>query len=488
MAKVIVIHYGGVLVAGKYKTFIFYEGLISALRKNGNDVMEIITNDFLERPWNGSNKLKRRIKRSKLISDIICFKPDLIISFNNSSIEGLEKEVRCPIAVWDADHFYHFNDLDLLKANKERYVFFCSQSSDIEDCQKILNADPKQCFLLKPATSIKANSKHKKTNNIIFIGTPFGNASEKEKLRRYKNEYIGLVKKMIHKEENVESLICRYAKKIPEIDQTILDFGSVSNRNNTLAHVAPLGLRLHGGGGWLDIGLDFSLDIFDAYSPKQIYSVSQTQDAYNSSKIGLNINHAQAKSGYSWRVMDILASSAVLVSNYSQDLANDLGDLSKEIFYTTPQEAYVLCSKLLQDENLRKKIVARSNEIVNKFHTWEVRISEMENILKLGLVHNQTTNGEYILLDAKKYYTVFGKMMFYMRHKENVLVNSIFFLLPYGIVKIINNKAERRALMNMKNVKILFLNPSKNNLVARGARFILPYGFVWLIRVIKTLK
>lgn len=488
MAKVIIIHYGGVLVAGKYRPFIFYEGLVSALRKNGNDVMEIITNDFLERPWNGSNKLRRKIKRSKVIGDIVHFKPDVIISFNNSSIEGLEREVVCPIAVWDADHFYHFNDLDLLRANKERYLFFCSQSSDILDCQKILGADPGQCFLIKPATSIQAKPNHKKTNNIVFIGTPFGNAGEKEKLCRYKNEYIELVKKMIHKEDNAENLMRTYAKKIPEVDQTILDFGSVSNRNNTLAHVAPLGLSLYGGAGWLEIGLDFSLDIFNAYNPQQVYSVSQTQEVYNSSKIGLNINHTQAKSGYSWRVMDVLASSAVLVSNYSKDLAEDLGDLSKEIFYNTPQEAYIVCSRLLQDENLRKRIVSQSNEIVRKFHTWEVRITEIERVLKVGLVSSRPIEGEYILLDAKKYYTFFAKTMFYMRHREGILVNSIFFLLPYGMVKIINNQAERRFLMNMKNIRISFSNVSLYALMARGTRFILPYGVIWLIRMIKNFK
>ena len=131
MAQVIVIHYGGVKVNGKYETLVFYEGLISALRENGNNVMEIITNDFLNRAWNGSNELRPEIQSERLMGDILRFQPDLIISFNNSSIKGLEKSVDCPIAIWDADHFYHFNDLDELRANINRYIFFCSQKSDI---------------------------------------------------------------------------------------------------------------------------------------------------------------------------------------------------------------------------------------------------------------------------------------------------------------------------------------------------------------------
>lgn len=459
MANVIVIHYGGMLVKGKYQSLVFYEGLIGALRKNGNNVMEIITNDLLERPWNGSNRLRSIINRSKLIKEIVSFKPDLIISFNNSSIEGLENEVKCPIAVWDADHFYHFNDLDKLRANKGRYVFFCSQSSDIADCQKIIGADPDQCFLVKPATSIRSDVTHEKTNNVLFIGTPFFNNDEKGKFYGHKKAYVELVKEMMRGEESGESLMHKYRGRIPGVDQTILDFGSVPNRANTLAHVAPLGLSIHGGAGWLEIGLDFSLDIFSAYNPERIYSVAQTQEAYNKSKIGLNINHTQAKSGYSWRVMDILASSAVLVSNYSKDLADDLGEeLAREVFYSTPQEAYELCKKLLQDESLRMRIVQRSNEIVDKCHTWEVRVGEIENILKMKLVNKQVPEGKYILLDAKEYFLWFFEKLLNARNQEggNIFIRSygfltmlIRFIIPYGIVKfMLLSRKEKRFFLS----------------------------------------
>lgn len=499
MAKVIVIHYGGMLVNGKYKTFIFYEGLVEALRKNGNDVMEIITNDFLGRPWNGSNKLKPKINRSKLIKDIVGFDPDLIISFNNSSIEGLEKEVSCPIAVWDADHFYHFNDLDQLRANKERYLFFCSQSSDIADCQKIIGADLNQCFLVKPATSVRSDVTHKKTNNILFIGTPFFNNDEKGKFYEYKKAYIELVKKMIRGEESKESLLHSYRKRIPEVDQTILDFGSVPNRANTLAHVGPLGLRIHGGAGWLEIGLDFSLDIFSAYDPRLVYSVSQTEEAYNGSKIGLNINHTQAKSGYSWRVMDILASSAVLVSNYSKDLADDLGDLAGEIFYNTPQEAYELCKRLLQDEDLRMRIVRRSNEIVSRSHTWDIRVGEIEKILQIKLTNKQALGGKYILLDAKDYLSWFSEKIVNACNKEgnrtlakiyDFLVKFVYFILPYGIVKLmLLNNTEKRLLLSTKFFfRGFYKDDLEQNLIMRTIRFILPYGLVRAARMLKGTK
>jgi hypothetical protein len=517
MAQVIVIHYGGVKVNGKYETLVFYEGLISALRKNGNNVMEIITNDFLNRAWNGSNELRPEIQSERLMGDILRFQPDLIISFNNSSIKGLEKSVDCPIAIWDADHFYHFNDLDELRANINRYIFFCSQKSDIFDCQAILGASRDQCYLMKPATSVISDESVEKKHVISFVGTAFGNSEEKKKLQQHEESYVALAKEILSQEESVENLAQKYAH-IPEVEQTILDFGSVSARANTLAHVAPLGLNIHGGNGWLEVGLDSSLDIFCAYNPERVYSLKQTEDLYNASKIGLNINHAQAKSGYSWRVMDILASSAALVSNYSSDLEDELGkDLSKLIFYKTPMEAHEICSRLIRDENLRTEIVRRSNEIVRKYHTWEIRVSEMQDILGVNLVSIQRQQGEYILLDSRNYQSSYFEALSHLHSRGHILIRIVRFMLPYGVVKIMKQENVRsnvrrvkeylmesvcfvlpyglaKFVLNKANWNLLHRQildifctgiPKRELISIRLIRFLLPYGFVRIVRWMK---
>src|SRR6185369_4917280 len=137
--------------------------------------------------------------------------------------------------------FYHFNDLEKLKSNKDRFIYFCAQSGDVADCQRIIGASPDRCFRVKPATSVRSDLNQKKTNNIIFVGSPFGNYEEKEKLHRYKEKFVDLGKKLIKKEKNEEELTRAYGK-IHDVHETILDFGSVANRTNVLSHVAPLGL------------------------------------------------------------------------------------------------------------------------------------------------------------------------------------------------------------------------------------------------------
>jgi len=331
-------------------------------------------------------------------------------------------------------------------------------------------------------------------------------------LHKHKKEFVELGKKLIKKDGNVEDLVRQY-EEISDIQQTILDFGSAANRTSVLSHIASLGLNIHGGDGWLDIGLDSSLDIFNSYNPKQIYSVSQTQDAYNSSKIGININHSQAKTGFSWRVMDILASSSVLVSNYSPDLVEELGEeLSREVIYHSPREAYEICLKFLNDEDLREKIVRQSNEIVEKFHTWDIRIKEIEKILQLGLVGMDKKKGTYALLEAKKYTKIFSLRMSSMNTDSLTFRKILFFILPHGIVMnlhivkgllmevfcfifpygIVKNIRNGSVLSDGKMYESSKLNASNfndiENLIMRVIRFISPYGVVKIIRVIKKNK
>ena len=53
--------------------------------------------------------------KEHVLESIKNFDPDLVISFNNSSVEGIENAVNCPIAFWDADSFQFFNDKDKIK-------------------------------------------------------------------------------------------------------------------------------------------------------------------------------------------------------------------------------------------------------------------------------------------------------------------------------------------------------------------------------------
>jgi hypothetical protein len=121
MANVILTHFSGIFTRGEYKSSCYYDGIVRSLLEMGHDVLHILTSDFLVRSWNGSNTPYSRSVHELALNKIKAFKPDIIISFNNSSIAGIEDVVDCPIAVWDADSFQFFNDKETLIKKQDRW-------------------------------------------------------------------------------------------------------------------------------------------------------------------------------------------------------------------------------------------------------------------------------------------------------------------------------------------------------------------------------
>ena len=122
MAKILLSFFSGIRHDNEYKIGVFYEGLSNALKRNGNDVLQLVTSDFLPTPWGGNNKSS--IYHKKYVTNSIKkFNPDLIISFNNSLVDGVEKAFDCPIIIWDSDSLKYFNNKNQLLKNKDRYIF-----------------------------------------------------------------------------------------------------------------------------------------------------------------------------------------------------------------------------------------------------------------------------------------------------------------------------------------------------------------------------
>lgn len=74
---------------------------------------------------------------------------------------------------------------------------------------------------------------------------------------------------------------------------------SREKRLKVLSGVADLGLELYGTENWDSTYYnDSKLNM--AYIRKKVYSVEDNQDIYNRSKIGINVSHLQAASGFPW--------------------------------------------------------------------------------------------------------------------------------------------------------------------------------------------
>ncbi len=110
---------------------------------------------------------------------------------------------------------------------------------------------------------------------------------------------------------------------------------------------------------------------YSIYSPRSLYgwlkfpfkncivngsfSSSEINEIYNSSKICLNIQHKQNKSGYNPRTIEIMASGSFQLSNFTQGMRkNHWDDIIGE--YKDEQDLVSKVKFYLEQDMLRKKM------------------------------------------------------------------------------------------------------------------------------------
>lgn len=220
----------------------------------------------------------------------------------------------------------------------------------------------------------------RQTTNVSFIGSLFslgqtnvfeafiqGKPSVEEKrmmencLRELRRNPQVTVTNLIYKYNITSELVARHLDL-----QQLLMMLSREKRLKVLSGVADLGLELYRTENWDNTYYnDSKLNM--AYMRKKVYSVEDNQNIYNKSKIGINVSHLQETSGFPWRVMDIIASNACLVTDYHEDFKRLFGNIPIPT-YESELEAYEVCRQLIKDESRRKEIVLQCQEVIeNKY-------------------------------------------------------------------------------------------------------------------------
>lgn len=409
MAKIIFSTISG--IPNSKKLPCFYEGLVNALVKNGNEVMLMITNQLMDKSWSSNGSLSA-IDTKKLSKEITKFNPDLVIACNNSLYEFLPKLVSCPIAIYGTDSPALFIDRESLKRNAEHYHFLMASDDFIPMAKEYFGTKMKSLNVLHFATDF-CSEKIEQNKNISFIGTDFSFSSSpfkkvfSEKFNDVDKENFKIFLKSFRKNVLLDpqrhlkdlGLSSSLIKKISHTD--FLNLISSNFRIQVLQAVADLGLAVYGSNSWIDT-CNSSVDLALSYSDLEVSSIIDNQNIYNSSKISINISHAQAGRAFSWRVRDIMACNSVLVSDPREDLVTQFGKYIKIPTYETPYEARQICQKLLQDEVWRKEIIAGSQLAIEEGHRFKHRLKDLGEIFGLKLFCER--KGNLINVNFADYY------------------------------------------------------------------------------------
>lgn len=387
MAKVFLAFFNGTKRANEPNAMpIFYEAFIKGLQDSGNDVFAVMHSN-----WN-ADFLKNGIPET-LLNDIKLFNPDIIFLFNNNFYD-LSKYFDCPIIIYEVDSPLYYKNQEILKAKPERFQYFVSASTSKDTLINDFKVPKKNILQVPFFTAVQAENIEKK-HNICFIGTKFRNSYKHcfnnfmetnptdEEREEFKNLMLKLQDNVfISKEElfkNTTSQKILSTFKPYDVTFMLSDY----RRIDVLSAIADLGINIWGTPNWASDFYNEPWLILNFHN-EAVYTIKHNQDIYNSSKIGINIGHLQAKKGFPWRVFDIMASNACLVTEYHGDFSKYLPDL-KLPYFSNAWEAREICKKLLDNENYRLDIVAQSQEFVNKNYRFINTLKIIENHLNLSL-------------------------------------------------------------------------------------------------------
>lgn len=366
----------------------FYESFINGLINAGNQVIYI-----------GHNSWGKDIvipPPDDLVQQLKDFNPDLIILFNNNFYD-LSDYFDCPIFIYEADIVKYYPNKANIKNKPDRYKFLVGQTDSIIYLNNEFGVKSENICLGQPFTEVQAENISQATN-ISFIGTKFcgfypttaynqfmQECPSEEEITIFKqieesiikNPYISAGELIIKHNLKSEKII-----RCLNIDHLVF---MISNRKRiqTLSQIADLGLDLYGTKNWIS-DLIYETELVLCYKNKSVYSLQHNQDIYNSSKLCININHTQATKGFAWRVCDIMASNGCLVSEFSPNFKQFFPNVPIPTF-TNRFEAREQCLKLLNNENMRKDIVAQCQEIINQKYRFHNLLERFEDFLGINL-------------------------------------------------------------------------------------------------------
>ena len=374
----------------------YTQGFINALARMGNSVTCIILNGF---------------NQPKLNDAVIHLKPDYIFTINHEGIsKKILKETNCPIITDINDSLPFLKNLNLIYEYRERYYFTHKVQDTIHQINAVLPYMPKdRNVILGHATDLHRQDIEQDIP-ISFIGSlsnwdksipnywrnEFQNSDLTcpEDLEKLKNKKDAFLRQM---EEYAAAPLDPCSSVLT--NPALTNFGKVSNNRNyaqavtllktcnlryaVLEQLTDLGLRIYSYPiGMVDV-ISYNIKMFECFDFTPSVTLADAERTFNRSKISINLPHAHVVNGFSWRVPDILASNACLLSDFRPDLKKLMTGYIDIPMYESPAEARELAQKLLKDDVWRKDIVAASQQMIENKCRFEHRLRKLAE--KTGL-------------------------------------------------------------------------------------------------------
>ena len=398
--------------------------VVNGFENVGAELYVIKSNELINRKRGTLLQNNKRID-SYIKKTIEKIQPDFILSINRGGISKsiLKNFNSIPIITLMVDLMFfkssNFGEKTIFRDNDHLITATFAAVNALE--KKFPELKGRVYYL--PVCTRKEDFNHtiKKDINISFIGNLFGKSKKlialnknDKKFRSGFFKFIEEVNNSYHLDDNYyltkynikDKLIAkRYdPDKLLYIAANII---STNDRIKTLDAVSDLGLRIYGPEKWYET-ISYSHKLASCYQFNEyIKTRKQLCSIYDRTKIGININHHQATSGFGYRVVDILASSALLITNFQEDsdFKRLFGKDHKIPTYRSPEELRNKIVYFLNHEEKRKELVAYCNQLVAKGFSFEERAAQIIQIAYPAFVPLASNKIKAKYISIPKFYT-----------------------------------------------------------------------------------
>lgn len=365
----------------------FFQNFVDSLTQNGNEVFLFLSNDYIKVSKN--NEARYFYNKEDLIKKVNRFKADLIITPNHEIPLDILENTSCPILVYTADSPAYFRNKKYIKENKDRYFFMHGGWNNIFPAilKEIYDIKEEQNFYIGHTTNVQADPNAIIKRNIGFIGfIGWPNIATYE-LTKAKNQ--------THFQNMLQSM---EKQGIHSIAYTQVKTSNI--RIKVLDAIQDLGLEVFGiPNNFIPCG-GYSWELMKCFNFKQVLTTKENEEILNSSLISPNLYNYQAPNGLSWRVSDVMASNAALISPPKDDLKK-LSPYIDIPTYETPAECRDLCQRLLKDTIWRKDLVEGSQKAINEFCRPIHTLEKIEKFMNVKLIHSAVKQGKITSYHSK---------------------------------------------------------------------------------------
>ncbi|WP_038246567.1 glycosyltransferase family protein [Ghiorsea bivora] len=369
--------------------------VVKGFESIGLNVHVIRTNDLV--PSLASTHIGVGVNINKLVDFINYLNPLFIFTTNRGGItQEIMSQTECPIITRMVDlvPFYHQGGLGYPLFCDRDYVFVPTLESvkSFEQQHPILKGKVSYLpFATDPSAFVRYCGVEKDIS-VSFVGTYFyadlitNILSDLKNAPRLRSTFLKLsddIKNNFHinfeklsYSHDIEVLCKELGVDSEFLRMQISNVHALNKRVHYLDAVVDMGLKLFGTSNWVQVS-QFSMRLLQSFQFDEfIDSRDKLIKLYQRSRIALNIPHHQAGAGMPYRVYDIMASSALLITEYHKDseLFVLFGQDMPVPMYKNATELRELVAYFLEHESERRAIVEQCNQLIkDKGITFEHR-------------------------------------------------------------------------------------------------------------------